>query len=42
MACCKKEVPQNIECNNFSGNYFFIVLILYILLAIVIGGSLFY
>jgi len=40
MSCCKN---QNQGCNNnWNGNYFFIVLILFILLAIIWGGALIY
>lgn len=42
---CSKNCDKDRGCNehrNNNSNYVFIVLILYILLAIIIGGSLFY
>ncbi len=42
MACSKNCEKDNKCHGNNNSNYVFIVLILYILLAIIIGGSLFY
>lgn len=42
MACSKCEKDNKCQGHNNNSNYVFIVLILYILLAIIIGGSLFY
>ena len=43
MACSKKCGHDGHQTNSFNNsNYVFIVLILYILLAIIIGGSLIY
>ena len=41
---CSKNCDKGNDCHghNNNSNYVFIVLILYILLAIIIGGSLFY
>lgn len=42
---CSKQCDKHKDCHehkNNNSNFIFIVLILYILLAIVIGGSLFY
>ena len=39
MNCCKKNVETGCGCNH--GNGAFIILILYILLAIILGGILF-
>lgn len=38
MSCCKKEVNTS-SGNNFTASYAFIVLILFILLAIIWGGA---
>lgn len=45
MSCCKKDIDScdnNHGNDNWNGNYFFIVLILFILLAIIWGGSYIY
>lgn len=42
---CSKQCDKHKDCHEYknnNSNFIFIVLILYILLAIVIGGSLFY
>jgi len=39
MSCCNKE---NKKCGTNGFNNAFIILILYILLAIIVGGVLFY
>ncbi len=42
MSCCKKPVEEGCGCNNNSFlNGAFIILILYILLAIILGGLIF-
>lgn len=38
MSCCKKDC-DNTGGNNFTASYAFIVLILFILLAIIWGGA---
>ena len=37
--CCKKNNSQEIVGQNCNANYAFIVLIIFILLAIVLGGT---
>lgn len=42
--CCKNEGNQGCGCNNGNSNFLngaFIILILYILLAIILGGLIF-
>lgn len=42
MSCCKKPVDGGNDCGNNSFlNGAFIILVLYILLAIILGGILF-
>lgn len=41
MSCCKKPIDQDCGCNTGFMNGAFIILILYILLAIILGGVLF-
>ena len=42
MSCCKKPVEEGCGCgNNSFSNGAFIILILYILLAIILGGLIF-
>lgn len=38
MACCKKNIPQENQTNCSLNQTYFIILILFILLAIIIGG----
>lgn len=39
MSCCKKDCDNTTGSNNFTASYAFIVLILFILLAIIWGGA---
>lgn len=39
MSCCKKDCDCNNNSGNFGASYAFIVLILFILLAIIWGGA---
>lgn len=39
MSCCKKDCDSSNNGNNFTVSYAFIVLILFILLAIIWGGA---
>jgi len=43
MSCCKKQYDEGCGCNNNSNlfNGAFIILVLYILLAIILGGLVF-
>ncbi len=39
MSCCKKDFDPGCGNSGFTANYAFIVLILFILLAIIWGGA---
>ncbi len=40
MSCCKKDVNSGCQCNNNNLSAF-IILVLFILLAIILGGLIF-